>query len=338
MFALMLSMGAFFFSAPVYASDGDSPAPLSVDAAWLEGDTLHIKVTDTNTGADQSLELNLRDYAGSTDQYVTVQAIDRDGNKSNSIQFKNPFYEAPAASVATASATPVTAATEPGQSNDVGSGSSSAISSDNAETSQPSIVPNNTSNQIQSSIPITPSSSQPFTPDGAGTVVDNAANVDGKEFFTVKAADGAVFYLIVDRQKTTDNVYFLDTVKENDLMSLAQPSAGTGVSAIPGSATATASPTASPLPTATPEPSAAPAAKSGDGINGGALIFIALAAFAVGGVGWYFKIYKPKHQAADSGEEEDYDDIPDDSDDGDDDEDDYGAEDYDGGDEGADEE
>ncbi|GHV32911.1 hypothetical protein FACS18949_05440 [Clostridia bacterium] len=32
-------------------------------------------------------------------------------------------------------------------------------------------------------------SGKPFTPDGTGTVVDNATNADGKEFFTVETPD-----------------------------------------------------------------------------------------------------------------------------------------------------
>lgn len=60
------------------------------------------------------------------------------------------------------------------------------------------------------------------TPNGTGTVVSNTTNSDGKEFLTVKTADDHVFYLIIDKQKTGDNVYFLDAVTEKDLLSLAQ--------------------------------------------------------------------------------------------------------------------
>ena len=52
----------------------------------------------------------------------------------------------------------------------------------------------------------------PFTPDGQGTMVDNATDQDGKEFFTIMAADESVFYLVIDRQRETENVYFLNAV------------------------------------------------------------------------------------------------------------------------------
>ena len=53
---------------------------------------------------------------------------------------------------------------------------------------------------------------RPFTPPGTGTVVDNASDNDGKEFYTIKTEDGSVFYLIIDRQRNVENVYFKTTL------------------------------------------------------------------------------------------------------------------------------
>ena len=63
---------------------------------------------------------------------------------------------------------------------------------------------------------------KPFTPDGTGTVVDNATDGDGKEFFTVTTPSENVFYLVIDRQRTENNVYFLNAVTEKDLLALAE--------------------------------------------------------------------------------------------------------------------
>ncbi|MCL1975899.1 MAG: DUF4366 domain-containing protein [Firmicutes bacterium] len=52
----------------------------------------------------------------------------------------------------------------------------------------------------------------PFTPSGIDTVVDNATDGDDKEFYTISTADGDVFYLIIDRQRNSQNVYFLNAV------------------------------------------------------------------------------------------------------------------------------
>ena len=63
---------------------------------------------------------------------------------------------------------------------------------------------------------------KPLTPDGTGTVIDNVTNEDGKEFFTVTTPSKHVFYLIIDRQKDAENVYFLDAVTDKDLLALAK--------------------------------------------------------------------------------------------------------------------
>ena len=59
---------------------------------------------------------------------------------------------------------------------------------------------------------------KPFTPNGTGTVVDNATDEDGKEFFTITTPSENVFYLVIDRQRTEENVYFLNAVTEKDLL------------------------------------------------------------------------------------------------------------------------
>ena len=40
----------------------------------------------------------------------------------------------------------------------------------------------------------------------------------GKEFYTIRTNSGKIFYLIVDMDKTDDNVYLLTEVGENDLL------------------------------------------------------------------------------------------------------------------------
>jgi hypothetical protein len=277
LFALMLVMGVFLFAGATRAyaaadpTGADSPPtteaePLSVDEVWLTGDTLHITVSDKNGGESQTLELNLSDYAKPGDEYVTIQATDKDGRTPNSIQFKNPYY-APQADAASSG--------EPPPPNS-GTGEPAASGGDN-----------------------TASNGHPFTPDGTGTVVDNATDGDGKEFFTVKTPDGNVFYLIVDRQRNTDNVYLLNAVTEDDLASLAKE--GDGKTA----GTGKPSPTSPPVtpPAATPEPPAPPAPEKSS--NTGSIVFIVIAIVAVGGAGYYFKIVRPKQNGGNAYDDED---------------------------------
>lgn len=138
-----------------------------------------------------------------------------------------------------------------------------------------------------------PSDPKPFTPEGTGTVLDNATDQDGKEFFTITTADEAVFYLVIDRQRGAENVYFLNAVTVADLMALAEP--GQEPEAPP--------PVTEPEPPeAEPDPGPEEPKKSG----GAGMLLAALAVLAIGGgAGWYFKIYRPKLQKA-AEPEEDY--------------------------------
>jgi len=160
-----------------------------------------------------------------------------------------------------------------------------------------------------------------LTPDGTGTVMDNVFIYGNDlEFFTFTTEAGNVFYLVIDRSRTKDNVYFLNAVTEQDLVALAEKAGTTltgtsGIPPVPGTTT-------TPDPTDDPEtPEEPPAEKSG--MNSGTLIFILIGVAAVGGVAFYVKIIRPKQQkamddddAADygDGDDEDYDD--DDYDDG----------------------
>ena len=81
---------------------------------------------------------------------------------------------------------------------------------------QPETVPSPAETEAE------PETQNPFTPDGTGTVVDNATDEDGKEFYTITTADESVFYLVIDKQKTSENVYFLNTVTTDDLLPLAE--------------------------------------------------------------------------------------------------------------------
>ncbi|MDR0861861.1 MAG: DUF4366 domain-containing protein [Oscillospiraceae bacterium] len=272
--ALMLVIGAFIFSGTVtaYAADipASEPTPTAVTEAtadsltlivkevWLTGETLHISVIDRNTGVDQTLELNLPDYANSGDEYVTVQATDSSGNKSNTIQFKNPYYQAVIETT--------------GESDTTEKPASAAVDD--------SATPTNSGN--------------PLTPDGTGTVLDKITNENGKEFFTVETPDGNVFYIIVDRERESDNVYLLNAVNEDDLASLAKSGDGMPVSAV---TVPEVTPTPAPVET-TPTPEPEPQ-KSGNS-NTGTIAFIVIAVVVFGGAAYYFKIVRPKKYSADT--------------------------------------
>lgn len=139
-----------------------------------------------------------------------------------------------------------------------------------------------------------PETQNPFSTDGTGTVVDNATDEDGKEFYTITTPDENIFYLVIDKQKTTDNVYFLNAVTEADLLPLAEKSE---------EETETPVPEPEPEPTETPEEVTEPEPDAPDR-NLPAILLVGAVALIGGGAGYYLKIYKPKHQAPDL--EDDY--------------------------------
>jgi len=326
--ALTLCVGAFLFPMTAYAVSDTTPPILS---AWINGDTLHVEASDDMSGVDAvyiggtrvnyrvdgAFDVPLSDYAGSG-EYISVYAVDFSGNKSDAVQLKNPYYVAPV-STPTATSTPVATQT-PASTTSTKSTAASATSSTEApvSTDTPSETPETEAESTESAVE---EEASPFTPDGTGTVEDNVTEQNGKEFFTIITADGNEFFLIIDRERSTDNVYLLNAVTEDDLMSLAKQSSGgsdTSESAVPS--TETPAPTQEPESTTEPEPETSD--ESG-GMNTGAILLIVIAALGVGGVGYYVKILKPKRQGSDidddyDDEDDDYDgesDYPDDSED-----------------------
>ena len=60
---------------------------------------------------------------------------------------------------------------------------------------------------------------QPLTPDGNLEIVDDIVHED-KQFITVTSRSGAEFYIVIDRSRDSDNVYFLNQVDDVDLFAL----------------------------------------------------------------------------------------------------------------------
>ena len=149
----------------------------------------------------------------------------------------------------------------------------------------------------------------PFTPDGQASVVDLAYEGDGKMFYTFKTPAGNVFYLIIDRQRGGDNVYFLNAVTEQDLLALdEQPDKKTGsTSVIP----ATPDPPTEHQPPDDDDenPTETEVIPPKKNSNSGMIIFVVIGIAAVGGVVYYIKIARPKQQMETDDED---DDIPDD--------------------------
>lgn len=313
-----------------------------VAAIYIDGE----KYTDLTNG---TLDVPLRDLPDDYEQ-LSVQAVDAAGNKSKIVQVKNPNYQAednkqkpstgqtqpPATTAPGTSATPGTTTTPAATTPTTG-----ATTSPNTQTTAPATSATKPAAGTGSTKPsasasadpdeeadTTPRDPVPLTPDGQATVLDNATNEDGKEFYTIQTPDENVFYLIIDNQRDTENVYFLNAVTEADLMALAvKEDDAPQTDAIPDPEPAcicteqcaagevnTDCPVCTlnrkdctgkaPVTDTETEPDKKPEkTKSG---GSGTLILVLFVALAAGGAGYYFKIYKPKKDLDDA---EDFDEL-----------------------------
>lgn len=323
--------------------------------AVADGSKLCIEARDNRSGI-ASILVDGKEYAASDEQtmsvtmdeldagkeQVTVQAVDRAGNRSAVTTADNPNYQPPKEDTEQEPDTPapsptptpvvtaptVSATTKPSTTQQQTANSGQSVSTPTA-TEKGSTSVSGTSSVSASADPETEKDTEPrgdnaLTPDGQGTVVDNTTEDEGKEFFTITTANDNVFYLIVDKQRDSENVYFLNAVTEEDLLALAEPSADDGETAVPDpepvctcetACEAGAVDTGCPVcvtdlerctGTALTQPEEAPAASEQENGGTGSLVVIVLVVLAVGGAGYYFKVYKPKHELDDA---EDFDEL-----------------------------
>lgn len=169
-----------------------------------------------------------------------------------------------------------------------------------------------------------------FSEDGAFTTRDLLYDKHtNKQFITVQTEGGSTFYIVIDYDKPVNGdeeqymTYFLSTVDEADLLAAMEAAgkelpacsckdkcrAGAIDTACPvctvnmgECASAEPAPEPGPVPEADPEPEQ----PEKTGASMGTLL-LALAVVAIGGgAGGYFKIYRPKQQAAQTEDESEY--------------------------------
>jgi hypothetical protein len=311
--ALILCLGAFLMPVTAYAQTPDTTPPTLT--AVLDNGTLTATAKDDGSGvdsiyvgkhrfatlADGTAVLRFKDYAGTADKQVEVYATDVAGNRSVSVMVDNPYYAAPASPTPAPTPTPTPAPsatpTPAPSANPTPSPTEEPTPTPGTDLPEPQPPADGTTEEA------IPDGGNAFTPDGGGTVQDNATDADGKEFFTVTSAAGNVYYLIIDRQRGTENVYFLSPVTEDDLMGLTDGGAITE----PG---LTQPEPQTPEPSApTEQPEQTEPEQEQDGGGTGTIIFILLAVAIAGGAGYYFKIVKPRKETAQV-QEDDFEDSP----------------------------
>ena len=162
--------------------------------------------------------------------------------------------------------------------------------------------------------------SSAFSVAGNAEVQDDITDDFSKEFLTIVTKNNQTFYVIIDRSSTTDNVYMLSNIDEDDLQEfLTEVSDGEEETETATVILPEKSVTEDEAETADADDEEADQEESKDDTvqNAGmaGILVVALGALAAG---YYFKIYKPKHSGVEDApnegleDAEDYDEVDED--------------------------
>ena len=255
--------------------------------------------------------LNVRlQKADTSYEYFTLQAKDKAGNMSEIYKVGNPYYENPDAvkENTEVSGTEQNAASLPADGTASKPTSATATVTEHQTTNETATAPTepeNTGNETDTEADTGrvqgESSASGMT---TGTVQDKG----GKEFYTIKTKSDKVFYLIVDKDKTDENVYLLTEVGENDLLNFTDTNMVTlpqnqaiAESALPLE-TEKITETPEPEVTIIPEEKEEPEKKSN---NSGTILLMLLVLAGVCGAYYYWKFMKGRNTSFDYEEDED---------------------------------
>ncbi len=157
-------------------------------------------------------------------EYFTIQAMDVAGNMSEVYKTKNPYYkdpeskdnndpakQLPASAEATKPASATAVVTDHTKTEGQNSGQTVKIDQGTGSTLE-----------AQKKTELALADSQLSGTSGTGQNMNL-----GKEFYTIEAASGKVFYLIIDRDGQEEEVHFLTDITENDLLNVTSDNSDT---------------------------------------------------------------------------------------------------------------
>ncbi|MBP3265976.1 MAG: DUF4366 domain-containing protein, partial [Clostridiales bacterium] len=252
-------------------------------------------------------------------EYFTITAMDNAGNVSEVYKTKNPYYKDPNSDDDSNPAEQLTASAEATKP-------SSATANVTEHTTTDSN--GNTTSQTPEQQKKAEFAKADAEEASLSESEEEGENMNlGKEFYTIEAASGKVFYLIIDRDGEEEVVYFLTEITENDLLNVTTDNSETlpknsaalesqipvTESALPNNNTdiddthEVETPTETPAEEVTDEPAEEPADEEPEPVKSNPLLgYIIMAIFGAGiiGVAYYFKVVKKK-QDGDFVEDED---------------------------------
>ena len=132
---------------------------------------------------------------------------------------------------------------------------------------------------------------QGFTTPGNGDLGDQIKSSGGKDFYTVHTKNNNTFYLVIDHTNSTENVYMLSLIDENDLAEfLEEKQTDESKTSAP-----VIIPESKPQVETTEEEKTQVRETPGNAGQSNMILIILLVA-GIGGAAYYFMIYRPGHE------------------------------------------
>lgn len=211
----------------ITAEDEDS----GVEAIYVNGN----EYVDFNKG---KLSIRLQQFDTSY-EYFLIQAVDCAGNASKVYKVANPYYVDPTTSDSTDNTSSLPEDAKPSEPTEAKATVTNHVKTD--KEGNVTLIPveknsgkneyspssgNDTKEKENASESVSLSADSSLS---NGTSSDNrqsnanssnGISEEGREFFTIQTESDKVFYLVVDRSGSTETVYFLTEVSENDLLNV----------------------------------------------------------------------------------------------------------------------
>ena len=189
----------------IRASDNDS----GVKVIYVNG----YEFTDVTNG---TVNIRLSQFDAGY-EYFTITAMDNAGNVSEVYKTKNPYYKDPDTDDDNNPAEQLPASAEATKPSSATATVTDHTRTDSNGNTTSTTTSTNTSPEAQKKAEFAKADAE----EAALSDGENGEDMNlGKEFYTIEAASGKVFYLIIDRDGQEEMVYFLTEITENDLLNV----------------------------------------------------------------------------------------------------------------------